>query len=164
MSIYLSCIVYALEQLYTNDGELFDGKVHEQSFSFRIAFYLGQHLERVSDGLHIDCEYHRDKNSPKEKKYLEHYGFFRPDIIYHDRDRDNEFCIEIKKCGLIKTKHNGRVVCDKDKIKGMINEYDYKEGFCIYNLRKSGVTVWCESYGQEETRRYIWDGEKLIEV
>lgn len=94
MSIYLPFIVNALEHLYTNDGELFDGKVHEQSFSFRIAFYLGQQLECAPDGLHIDSEYHRDKNSPKEKKYLEHYGFFRPDIIYHDRDRDNEFCIE----------------------------------------------------------------------
>lgn len=160
---YLPFIVNALEHLYTNDGELFDGKVHEQSFSFRIAFYLGQELEHAPNGLHIDCEYHRNKNSAKEKKYLEHYGFFRPDIIYHDRDRDNEFCIEIKKRGLIKTNHNGHIVCDKDKIEGMINEYGYKEGFCIYNLGKSSVTVWCKSYGQEETKHYVWENQHLIE-
>ncbi len=149
---YLEKIKRALETLYKMDSDLFEGKNHEQTFSFRLAHYLAQELEPLQNDLFIDCEYHRDITSARGKKFLDHYGFFRPDIIYHSRGKksDNEFCIEIKKGYLVNkkikiNKDTGDIkeiiVNDADKIVGMIREFEYKEGFCIYKISVKGVTI-----------------------
>lgn len=140
---YLLYIKLALEKLYQNDISLFDGKTHEQTFSFRIAFYLGQELENIHNGLFVDCEYHRDIVRNDGRKYVECYGYFRPDIIFHNRGHDNRFCIEVKK-------HSFGT--DKRKVEAMISEYNYKEGYCIYNLTERGVTIWYKNILYEEKK------------
>ena len=67
---YLPYIVNALEALYKNDSNLFEGKTHELTFSYRIALYLSQQLEKNQEGLFIDCEYHRDLDSNMGKKFI----------------------------------------------------------------------------------------------
>lgn len=160
---YLPYIVNALEALYKNDRNLFEGKTHEQTFSYRIALYLSQQLDNNQEGLFIDCEYHRDLDSNMGKKFIDNYGYFRPDIIFHDRARSNRFCIELKKHSLTYKTINGRKFNDKDKIEGMINSFGYVEGFCIYNLNQNSVTVWCKSQTAEETKIYTWKNNLLAQ-
>lgn len=160
---YLPYIVNALEKLYKNDSNLFEGKTHEQTFSYRIALYLSQQLENNQKGLFIDCEYHRNLDSGKRKKFIDNYGYFRPDIIFHDRVKNNKFCIELKKHALTYKTIYGQKFNDKDKIEGMINTFGYVEGFCIYNLNKNRVTVWCKSQSEEETKIYTWKNYRLVE-
>jgi hypothetical protein len=56
----------------------------------------------------------------------------RPDIIYHDRKSNNIFCIELK-CG--------SKLKDDEKIAALIRDYNYVEGYCIYGLCQSCVTI-----------------------
>lgn len=158
---YLPYIEKALENLYKNDGNLFEGKTHEQTFSYRIALYLSQQLEKEQKDMFIDCEYHRNLDSDIGKKFIDNYEYFRPDIIFHNRARRNMFCIELKKHSLTYKTINGQKFNDKDKIEGMINTFGYVEGFCIYNLNKNRVTVWCKSQSEEETKIYTWKNNRL---
>lgn len=156
---YLDIIKQALEQLYYNDYELFVGHTHEQTFTFRIAHYLAQLLENSNNGLFVDCEYHRDKNNESGLKELptntNRKSHFRPDIIFHNRDTDNRFCIEAK---------INNTLTDISKMRKILLTYNtYQEGYCIYNITACGVTVWCKSYGQEETKHYVWENQHLIE-
>ena len=134
--IYLHYIVYALQQLYREGDNLFKGKNHEQTFTFRIAHYLAMALE--NETLKIDCEFHRDMNKEDLRKQLVNSDRklqkIRPDIIYHDRGDQNEFCIEVKK---------GSKRKDEEKVSAIVAQYGYKEGYCIYNINKTCVTVLC---------------------
>lgn len=162
MPQYLDTIKQALEQLYYNDYELFVGHTHEQTFTFRIAHYLAQLLETSNNGLFVDCEYHRDKNNESGLKELPNTNTssnsrFRPDIIFHNRDTDNRFCIEAK----IKNK-----LTDIYKVRNILTTYNtYQEGYCIYNITAHSVTVWCKSNvnGAEEQHEYLWNGQNFDE-
>lgn len=138
---YLNTIKRALNKLYINDIDLFEGRMHEQTFSFRIAHYLSQELENNQPKYKIDCEYHRDiNNSCGYKEIINSNGIskrIRPDIIYHDRNRCNKFCIEIK----IKSMRQ-----DDIKVENFIKHYKYQEGYCIYNLKNGSVKIKCMKY------------------
>lgn len=77
----------------------------------------------------------------------------RPDIIYHDRKNRNIFCIEFK-CG---SKRN-----DDEKIKALIRDYNYSEGYCIYNLGKSRATIEYFHSGITEKHRFKYDSTHKV--
>lgn len=138
---YLTDVKNALEQLYINDRTLLNKKrrTHEQTITFRIAHYLSNKLED-REGYYIDCEYHGDINKDRGRKELplddnEKPRKIRPDIIYHNRYQENIFAIEAKLQGISDA--------DCKKIRALINErdYNYTEGFCIYNIGFNYVTV-----------------------
>lgn len=129
---YLQYIVEALRLLYKNDRILFDKKTHEMTYEFRIANYLAQQLENEYPGMKIDCEYHSAVESDDGYKHGSSSNRVRPDIVFHDRCKNNIFCIEIK----IDDIEN-----DYEKVKGIIRENNYLEGYCICNITKNSVTV-----------------------
>jgi hypothetical protein len=137
--IYLNDIQTSLETLYTRDKQLFlhtikGRRPHEQTYTFRIAYYLQNQLKDPS--YYIDCEYHGDvfaedgikRISFGNKKRRE----VRPDIIYHDRCHCNKFCIEVKK-------ESYRQDCNK--IGAYLDKYHYEEGYSIYNLKEKSVYI-----------------------
>ena len=143
---YLSHIINALEKFYQNDYDLIlSGRhTHEQTISFRIAMYLAEQLESIDDKHYVDCEYHGDIYNPARRKIINGQKI-RPDIIYHDRDVQNIFCIEMKIGSM--TQH------DYDKINGLISDYGYSEGYCIHNVGRRFVTV--NAISSEHTERGI---------
>ena len=131
---YLQIIANALECFYQKDYVLVsEGRLtHEQTISFRLAMYLAQQLEPLNSSLYVDCEYHGDVNQEHLKKLINGKDI-RPDIIYHDRNLRNEFCIEMK-IGSIRP-------YDYVKVFGLISVYGYQEGYCISNIGKKYVTI-----------------------
>ena len=144
--VYLSVIIDALERFYQNDYVLLETgrRTHEQTVSFRLAKYLAGQLESTDDQMRVDCEYHGDVYSATRRKSLGGVRI-RPDIIYHDRCERNEFCIEMK--------INSATQNDFDKLKGLISNYGYREGYCICNIGKRFVTVHAISSEREKGRR-----------
>lgn len=140
---YLPFIVAALESFYQNDYVLLEcgRRTHEQTVSFRLAKYLAEQLESADDRMRVDCEYHGDVYSATRRKSLGGVRI-RPDIIYHDRCERNEFCIEMK--------INSASQNDFDKVKGLISNYGYREGYCICNIGKRYVTIYAMSSEQEK--------------
>lgn len=130
---YLQTIVEALEEFYKKDRELLmsNRHTHEQTVSFRVGMYLANRLENKNNNMYVDCEYHGDVNNPAFRKVINGERV-RPDIIFHDRNQRNEFCIEMK---LHSVGH------DTAKINGYIAKYNYREGYCIYNIGKKFVTI-----------------------
>lgn len=131
---YLSTIIAALEEFYRNDYELLStGRLtHEQTISFRVGMYLAKRLESPSNHLYVDCEYHGDVYNPELRKIVNGENI-RPDIIYHDRGWQNEFCIEMKVRSLVPK--------DYAKLNGLISEYGYHEGYGICNIGRRYVTI-----------------------
>lgn len=136
---HLQTIVSALEEFYKNDRNLLmpTKHTHEQTVSFRVGMYLANRLEDKSANMYVDCEYHGDINNPSFRKVINGRRV-RPDIIFHDRNQKNEFCIEIK---LHSVGH------DATKINGYISNYNYREGYCIYNIGINFVTILAFSSG-----------------
>lgn len=130
---YLQTIVEVLDEFYKKDRELLmsNRRTHEQTVSFRLGTYLAQRLESENDNMYVDCEYHGDINNDSFRKEINGKRV-RPDIIFHDRNRRNEFCIEVKLQSM------GR---DYEKINGYIAGYGYREGYCIYNIGKNFITL-----------------------
>lgn len=145
--VYINNIIDALGNLYQKDYPLIaDGRrTHEQTVSFRIAMYLAKQLESLNNQLYVDCEYHGDKNRQDMRKFV-NGEYIRPDIIYHNRDEQNEFCIEMKIGSM--TRH------DYEKINHLISEYGYREGYCISNIGKKFVTIDTVSSQQRTWKRY----------
>ncbi len=131
---YLPTIISALEDFYRNDYELLSaGRLtHEQTISFRIGMYLAKRLESPNNHLYVDCEYHGDIYNPELRKII-HGKNIRPDIIYHNRGWQNEFCVEMKVRSLVPK--------DYEKLNGLISEYRYHEGYGICNMGKRFVTI-----------------------
>jgi len=134
---YLDAIKQSLTDFYCNDLTLLDPsrKTHEQTISFRLSFYLAKHLE--NEKFFVDCEYHGDVNNETKRKELwdpktKQFIHVRPDIIYHDRYKDNQFCIEIKLLSPRK---------DRDKVKSFIKANLYNEGYCLHNFKKTGCNL-----------------------
>ena len=135
--LYEACIVASLTKLYRQDYDILDVYTHEQTCTFRLAHYLAERLEPSKSGLYVDCEYHRDRFRDDCRKTVEINGQsirFRPDIIYHDRNHQNEFCIEFKK-------YSPRG--DIQKVRQMVHSYAYSEGYSICNIHSDRVTVYC---------------------
>lgn len=134
---YLECIISALTKLYNQDQSIFDTHTHEQTYTFRLGHYLAEQLERPENNLFVDCEYHRDRFRSDGRKTAMVNGTasrFRPDIIYHNRGHINCFCIEFKK---------GSAGSDIEKVKRIVEQYAYREGYCICNVHSDRVTVLC---------------------
>lgn len=160
MCQYLNQIKSALTEFYRKDRVLLDSKrkTHEQTVSFRLAHYLAEQLEGEYSGLFVDCEYHGDINNLEFRKEIEVNGQserIRPDIIYHDRDRNNKFCIEVK----LRSPRE-----DILKVKTFIRAYDYLEGYCLCNISQTRCTLICfTTHNEQAVYKYIWDGERLLE-
>lgn len=131
---YLPQIIDALNEFYRQDRMLLQNNrhTHEQTVSFRVAMYLAKALEHPQDPLYVDCEYHGDIHNPAKRKTFHGNQRVRPDIIFHNRDKDNRFCIEMKIHGMKN---------DYQKIHGFIDVYEFKEGYCIYNIGPNRITI-----------------------
>lgn len=131
---YLNVIVEALEDFYRYDYTLLStGRLtHEQTVSFRLGMYLAHRLEPRNDRLFVDCEYHGDMYNPERRKIVNGRNI-RPDIIYHDRGWQNEFCVEMKIGSLTQA--------DYKKLNGLISEYGYREAYGICNIGERFVTI-----------------------
>ena len=158
---YLNCIKNALAKFYRNDITLLDSnrKTHEQTVSFRLAHYLSERLEIQDLGLFVDCEYHGDKNNPRFRKEIAVNGQterIRPDIIYHNRYRDNKFCVEVKL---------GSPRSDILKVKTFMQAYDYKEGYCLCNVGQSRCTLICFKKSSKARKIVLlWKGNHFEEI
>lgn len=138
---YLPEIKKALKKFYENDSILIRSKLHEMTFVYRIAKYLSEQLE--NNGNKIDCEYHgmikEDEVLRKSVEWKTGERIrIRPDIIYHQRSQPGEtghnfFCIEVK------LRSPGE---DKNKVRDIMNELNYEQGFCICNVGKNYITVY----------------------
>ena len=142
---YLNVIVEALEDFYRHDYALLSTgrRTHEQTVSFRLGMYLARRLEPRNNCLFVDCEYHGDMYNPELRKIVNGRNI-RPDIIYHDRGRQNEFCVEMKIRSLSDN--------DYEKLNGLISAYGYREGYGICNINQKFVTVYAIS------RNYLGQG------
>lgn len=137
---FLPVILEAILMFYEQDYDLIKNNrgVHEQTFTGRLTHYLAQMLEN-GNGYFVDCEYSRDKYAKDDNKKKIIYisdsikkKQIRPDIVFHDRGKNNCFCIEAKWEGM-----RGDAV----KVRNILKQYDYYEGYCIYNIRKSCVSI-----------------------
>jgi len=85
----------AVTQLYRDDGQLVDGKVHEQAITAQLARHLDSGLE--GEGFDVDCEYNRDYREEDDIKRDQDRARMRPDIIVHRRwTCENLLAIEVK--------------------------------------------------------------------
>ena len=83
--------------MFESDRELFDlgtDGINEQTITFR----LGLYLHGLFEGYHVDCEYNRIWDKPKECQRAGKRSM-KPDVIIHRRksDTSNLFCLEAKK-------------------------------------------------------------------
>lgn len=88
----------ALKKLYEKDKELINRKLHENAINHKLAIYLEEAINEKKGCLNIysiDVEYH--KNGNDLKTLLGGEGF-RPDIILHERNsnENNILLIEAK--------------------------------------------------------------------
>lgn len=146
---YLDAIKQSFTDFYCNDKVLLEEKrkVYELTFSFRLAHYLANKLECGSSSLKIDREYFGDIHDLYTKRKTIEGKQVIPDIIFHDRNDQNEFCLEIKWESM-----GG----DKEKIEKIVNKYHYKEGYCLYNITKNGYTLYCLNSNTSEIKNYNW--------
>lgn len=151
-------------RLFTlNDKKLLELKAHEQAVSHRIAVYL----ECLLKGYNIDCEYNKHGDLSKKidvdlqkidikdlegcpctacKKILKKEAsseieerFFRPDILVHTRntDENNYIAIEIKK--------NKFCPFDEAKLLALTDKkgnYEYKLGVFLYFPKGVATYKW----------------------
>lgn len=129
---YLSVIKECMDQVYREIPNLINQRGreigHEQSISFRLGYYLSNALKDKM-GYYIDLEYNNDYGKKGDEKYNSEGKKVRPDIIFHDRKKNNLFVIEMKK---------GDVSDDREKVWNYMqkNTQHYKEGYCIYHLKE----------------------------
>lgn len=129
---YLSVIKECMDQVYREIPNLVAPKdrriAHEQSISFRLGYYLSNALKDKM-GYYIDLEYNNDYGKKGDEKYNSEGKKVRPDIIFHDRKKNNLFVIEMKK---------GDVSDAREKVWNYMqkNTQHYKEEYCIYHLKE----------------------------
>lgn len=122
-------IFNALDQLYKNDTFLLEHAAHERSISHK----LGEYLQVLFPGWHVDCEYNlhgiETKKLPRECRGQPQERVF-PDIIIHHRNTDhNLLVIEIKP-----NRKEQPDECDNAKLLAFTNpsgEYKYQAGLFI---------------------------------
>lgn len=112
----------AIRALLKNDLFLLINDLDEWAISHKLAEYLQQEFP----DWHVDVEYNRDK---EQLKRLEG-ELFRPDIIVHIRDTNNNLlAVEVKKSNNLETLH-----VDKDRLKKLTSskgKYEYKYGLLV---------------------------------
>jgi predicted PhzF superfamily epimerase YddE/YHI9 len=112
----------AIRTLLKNDLFLLINDLDELTISHKLAEYLQQEFP----DWHVDVEYNRDK---EQLKRLEG-ELFRPDIIVHIRDTNNNLlAVEVKKSNNLETLH-----VDKDRLKKLTSskgKYEYKYGLLV---------------------------------
>ena len=134
---YLSVIKECMDQVYREIPNLInqrDRKIgHEQSISSRLGYYLSNALKDKT-GYYIDLEYNNDYGKKGDMKRNSKGKEVRPDIIFHDRKKNNLFVIEMKK---------DNVSDDREKVPDYMQKdtQHYKEGYCIYDLEEHSYII-----------------------
>lgn len=137
---YLNNIIEAVQMFYDNDdGEniIKRGKHVERPCQFHIAKNLCNILKDVNyegNRLFIDCEFNKKLSNPKMIRVRKKSEWKRviPDIIFHDRNINNIFVIEIKKGSQINKKSYFKD--DRIKLKYFLTSLNYHEAYSISNL------------------------------
>lgn len=137
----LSVFSYAFKQLLTVDHALFEHNATERTIAARLAMHLRQYYFQFEtstiDGKNyfVDVEYNKAGYGLKNPKGT-YRSWTAPDIIFHNRgysnEKDNIFCCELKKDS--KSGQN-----DAEKVKRLINHYNYLYGFDIFALKQDKI-------------------------
>ena len=118
----------AYNKLLRNDRVLLELDVNECSVTHKLAEYL----QSESQEWHVDCEYIRDVDVPKQMKVQRvstddedaHTVF--PDVIVHQRNtKNNLVVIEAKKSNSFRQSN------DREKLKAYIAENHYQVAFTV---------------------------------
>ncbi len=99
-------VIDAVDLLLEKDGDLFSRDLNERTLTHRLAVYLEPRFE----GWHVDCEYNRNGDDPKEVDLPRHHlgriteedleaRTVFPDVLVHQRNTNerNLLVIEAKK-------------------------------------------------------------------
>ena len=134
--------------------ELLRFNPNEETISAKIAMYIHCLMQRNSfpNDIHVDCEYNKANDNPKEgpKNYLS--ASMRPDIIIHQRgtNRHNILYCEIKKGA--PSKNDIKKVNFALKKDGL---YRYQLGLLIHHITANSLRVrWVEP-GQQAGRKTL---------
>ena len=163
--LYEYVLIAALERIYQQDEDLItagcrldssrstEHRHHERTFTARLGYYLALLLE--TDDRKVDCEYFYDYAGEEHNRKKVAGREVIPDIIYHVRGSDrtkNYFCIEAKWNNVGK---------DRSKVRKIIDEFHYKIGFCIYNIRPNSVSMYIlhNDHDTPDKKTYILDEE-----
>lgn len=113
----------AFELLFEQDAQLLSINASEQAIAARIAAYLGPHFAEY----HVDVEYNRMGDIPKEVTWNEKPELVYPDIIVHIREkRINILAIELKKTSNADARHD-----DIRKLGAYRRELGYKHALFV---------------------------------
>ena len=136
--------------LFKNDAFLLENDVHERAITHKLAEYLQPQFP----DWHVDCEYNRDHMESKsldtisecdeERKRTE---FVVPDIIVHQRNRENNLLVIEIKTG------DGKIDCDIKKLELFTSDpkFMYKLGLFIkFNKTSNPEYKWFKN-GKEYT-------------
>ena len=121
-------VAKSLELLVENDAHLLDVDANERSITHRLA----EHLRSLLPGLDVDCEYNRNRRTPKRLRSLAEQGSTTlddtdgtsvfPDIIVHRRGTDeNLLVMEVKKSTSRRDEE-----LDMQKLHGYVDELGYQ--------------------------------------
>ena len=163
--LYEYVLIAALERIYQQDEDLItagcrldssrstEHRHHERTFTARLGYYLALLLE--TDDRKVDCEYFYDYAGEEHNRKKVAGREVIPDIIYHVRGSDrtkNYFCIEAKWNNVGK---------DRSKVRKIIDEFHYKIGFCIYNIRPNSVSMYIlqNDHDTPDKKTYVLDEE-----
>jgi hypothetical protein len=91
MKKLINKIEESINLVYKNDLDL----IWRNNYEVTISCKLSQYLFLLFKDYHVDCEYNKHIDNPKEINWV----WIRPDIVIHTRwtDENNLVCIEIKK-------------------------------------------------------------------
>ncbi len=137
----LSVFSYAFKQLLTVDHALFEHNATERTIAARVAMHLRQYYFQYETSTiggknyFVDVEYNKAGHGLKNPKGT-YRSWTAPDIIFHNRgysnEKDNIFCCELKKDS--KSGQN-----DAEKVKSLINHYNYLYGFDIFAIKQNKI-------------------------
>lgn len=128
-------VITALNELYENDVELLDNKVHEGALNGRFANYLRNLFEKHN--ISVDQEYNR------HIEQLKHYGIERRnavvDIVIHERMRDDNNLIAFE------CKREAAGGKDIEKLEALISqEFNYQYGILVLYYPRIITVYWKE--------------------
>ena len=154
----LSVFSYAFKQLLTVDHALFEHNATERTIAARVAMHLRQYYFQYETSTiggknyFVDVEYNKAGHGLKNPKGT-YRSWTAPDIIFHNRgysnEKDNIFCCELKKDS--KSGQN-----DADKVRRLINHYNYMYGFDIFRIKQDEIQfdIYEKLPKKQGTRKY----------
>lgn len=143
MKELINNIEEAIKLVYQNDSDL----IWRNNYEVTISCKLSQYLFSLFKDYHVDCEYNKHIDNPKEMNWV----WVRPDIVIHTRwtDENNLVCIEIKK----ETNNEDRNK-DYQKLKDFTKnwwEYWYKLWVFIDFWKEKPNIIYFTNWKQNET-------------